>query len=88
MRGSNLQAVYIVDECGEVAMEAWGRMQTQACDGARSLVNNLGYIAYLVTERHIHIKLRPSLTSLMSYSRLILCGGSIADTPNACLSAT
>jgi hypothetical protein len=71
MRGSNLQAVYIVDECGEVAMEASGCMRAQAFDSARSLVNNLGYITYVVTERHIHIKLRPSLTSLMSYSRLM-----------------
>jgi hypothetical protein len=71
MRGSNLQAVYIIDECGEVAREACDRLQAYAVDAARSLVNNLGYIAYLVADTHIQIKFRPSLTSLTSYSRLM-----------------
>lgn len=72
MRGSTLQAVYIIDERGEVTRAACGRLHTAPVfDAAQSLVNDLGHIAYLVTDRHIQIKLRPSLTSLMSYSRLM-----------------
>lgn len=70
-RGCALQAVYIIDHCGEVTIEACSRFRDQAFDGARYLVNNLGYVAYLVTDRYIQIKLRPSLTSLKSYSRLM-----------------
>ncbi|NJO23289.1 MAG: hypothetical protein HC868_10485 [Sphingomonadales bacterium] len=67
-----MQAAYIIDDYGEVTIGACGRAQAaHVFDTARSLVNNLGYIAYLVAERYIHIKLRPSLTSLMSYSRLM-----------------
>jgi hypothetical protein len=72
MRGSVLQAAYIIDDFGEVMIGACGlKHAAHAFDAARSLVNNLGYIAYLVADRYIHIKLRPSLTSLMSYSRLM-----------------
>lgn len=72
MRGSVLQAAYIIDDYGEVTTGACGRAQAaHVFDTARALVNNLGYIAYLVAERYIHIKLRPSLTSMMSYSRLM-----------------
>lgn len=72
LHGSVLQAAYIIDDYGEVTMGACGRAQaSHVFDAVRSLVNNLGYITYLVTDRFIHIKLRPSLTSLMSYSRLM-----------------
>jgi hypothetical protein len=70
--GSVLQAAYIIDDYGEVTLGACGHAHAaRAFDTARSLVNDLGYIAYLVSDRYIHIKLRPSLTSVMSYSRLI-----------------
>lgn len=71
MRGSDLQIAYVIDEYGEVAMGACDFLQSHAVDSARSLVNNLGYIAYLVADQHIQIRFRPSLTSLMSYSRLM-----------------
>ncbi len=70
--GSVLQAAYIIDDYGEVTLGTCGGPHAaRAFDTARSLVNDLGYIAYLVADRYIHIKLRPSLTSVMSYSRLI-----------------
>jgi hypothetical protein len=72
MRGSVLQAAYIIDDYGEVTLGTGGCAHAaRAFETARSLVNDLGYIAYLVADRYIHIKLRPSLTSVMSYSRLI-----------------
>ena len=72
VRGSVLQAAYIIDDGGDVTMGTCGRAHAaHVFDTARSLVNNLGYIAYLVAARHIQIKFRPSLTSLMSYSRLM-----------------
>ena len=71
MRRSDLQIAYVIDEYGEVAMGACDYLHSHAFDAARSLVNNLGYIAYLVADQHIQIKFRPSLTSLMSYSRLM-----------------
>lgn len=71
-RGSVVQAAYIIDDYGEVTMRAGGgTYAARVFDTAQSLVNNLGYIAYLVADRYIHIKLRPSVTSAMSYSRLM-----------------
>ncbi len=71
MGGSVLQAAYIIDDCGEVTRETCGRFRDQTLDMARHLVNHLGYVAYLVADRHIHIKFRPSLTSIRSYARLM-----------------
>ncbi len=45
--GSVLQAAYIIDDYGEVTLGACGRAHAaRAFDTARSLVNDLGYIAF------------------------------------------